>query len=613
MSGRGFPFFVVLPDTEDGEYLTRCHPLDTSAPRKILYASGRPWIVGQWNDRELIRAAVDNIQVVLIGSFSVTVRELENRIARVRRLADMDRLPAEFPGSYHLLAGGDEGVRVQGTASGLRRVFAGRRGEIVLAADRADVLADVLGSALRVSALATRLLQPVCHPLSERTLWSGTEAVAPGDCLLITPQGEGSRTASWWRVPDPVLGLKEGAESVRAALSRAVGVRTARGGPISADLSGGFDSTSLAYLAAGHPVDLTVATAMLPDVLVDDGVWARRAAARLPHAAHVVLEPHEVPPGFTNVAGSLERLDDPSVMVVFRERALAVVRRMAQRGSRLHLSGHGGDHLFLGSPAHWHSVARRNPVRAFRQLRGYRTTFAWEWKDIVQQLLDRRSLSHSLASMDLEPGRPIDISTPRLGWLVHPRVPNWVASYGIDLVREQLAAACDHAVPLAATRGVHAELDSIRMGTRDIAALSQMSGMLGLPLHTPYFDDQVITAALSVRPEHRATPWTYKPLLAAAMRGIVPGECLDRTTKAEGSVDILRGLHEHREELGALWEGSFLGELGLVDESALRNMCRNPQSLELDDGGLAGALSCEMWLLNNRELHSSVRIPRSGR
>src|SRR6185437_407417 len=93
-------------------------------------------------------------------------------------------------------------------------------------------------------------------------VWSGVQAVPNGHYLSVAADGAGSSYRRWHRPPEPHLPLGEGAAHVRDALGAAVSLRTDGGRPISADLSGGLDSTSIAFLAAARvpAADLRLAT-----------------------------------------------------------------------------------------------------------------------------------------------------------------------------------------------------------------------------------------------------------------------------------------------------------------------------------------------------------------
>jgi asparagine synthase (glutamine-hydrolysing) len=80
------------------------------------------------------------------------------------------------------------------------------------------------------------------------------------------------------------------------------------------------------------------------------------------------------------------------------------------------------------------------------------------------------------------------------------------------------------------------------------------------------------------------------------MRGIVPDACLRRTTKAAASMDASNGLREHRADLLALWEGSRLEALGLVDGAQLRRLAQRPAAAGLSDAILYSTIAAEVWL-----------------
>ncbi len=75
-----------------------------------------------------------------------------------------------------------------------------------------------------------------------------------------------------------------------------------------------------------------------------------------------------------------------------------------------------------------------------------------------------------------------------------------------------------------------------------------------------FLDDRVIEACLAVRPGERVSPGRYKPVLGAAMCGIVPEECLRRSNKATASMDV-RTLLDGGEETDA--DAALPGEFAI--------------------------------------------------
>lgn len=599
--GHGESHFVVLPDHEAALVVAR----RSGARRTLTHASGRPWLVGQWHDDEITVAEAGDVRLAVIGWCPVSVAELERTARGLRDLTHLDDLSRTLAGSFHLVASLDGRCRVQGTASGLRLVFHRRIEGVVVAADRADVLG---GTDVDERSLAVRLLFPTPHPLLERTMWRDVECVPPGSALLI--DGDRARPHRWWRNPEPVRGIAESAPLIRDALAQAVDVRTRRGGTVACDLSGGLDSTSITFLAARSDARIVASTWPSLDPADEDVAWARRAAAHLPEVEHVVWPPERIPLVYDNLLGIDDPMDEPTIGMMDRQRLLEDLKGLADKDCRVRLTGIGGDHVAWCSEAHYHSLLRRRPLFAMRQLRAFRALFHWPLRPMIAALADSRSYGAWLADEadNLRAKREPTV-TGTLGWGTGPRLFDWITPEAHELAREALREAALTAEPLGRTRGEHGDLEPILSCSRIIRQWEQMSTRAGLPIQSPFLDDRVIEACLSVRPEERVTPWRYKPVLTEAMRGIVPDECLARTNKAQASLEASAGLRRHRGDLVELWESSTLAGLGLVDRRRLTELALRPDTPELRTGILYSTIGCEVWLrsLDQGADHATAR------
>ncbi|GAA2922050.1 lasso peptide isopeptide bond-forming cyclase [Streptomyces enissocaesilis] len=594
-AGPGDAHFTVFTDREDAAAVARS--LSRPGTRTLNHASGRPWLVGRWHDQEIVTARAGHTALAVIGCCPIDAAELERHAARLRDLAGLDALARSLPGSFHLVAALDGRIRVQGTASGLRLVFHARVGGTQVAATRADVLATALGAGPDEEQLAVRLLWPVPHPLAEAPMWRGITAVSPHDALIVAADGRTVRHSRWWTPPEPVRTLADGAPLVRAALTEAVDARTRRGGVVSCDLSGGLDSTSVCFLAARSPARVVASTWPGRDPADTDLYWAEQAARSLPDVEHVVWDADASPLVYDDLLGIDDLLDEPTIGVMDRSRVLHHLPALAGRGSRLHLTGIGGDHVAWCSEAYYHRLLRTRPLFAVRQLRGFRALWQWPLADTVRALADSRPYGKWLADSGghLRDPAPAGVSTG-LGWGMPPRLFDWVTPDAERAARRALREAAAHVVPLHPDRGLHADLEQILSCTRVLRQWDRMAARAGVPMASPFFDDRVIEACLAVRPSERVTPWRYKPLLTAAMSGIVPDACLRRTNKAAASMDAANGLREHRADLLALWEDSRLEQLGLVDGAALRRLAQRPGTPELRDAILYSTIAAEVWL-----------------
>lgn len=166
----------------------------------------------------------------------------------------------------------------------------------------------------------------------------------------------------------------------------------------------------------------------------------------------------------------------------------------------------------------------------------------------------------------------------------------------MDAVRTQLRQAGRTARPLAADRAQHHAIEAIRAVGHQFRLTAAASRLAGLDLDAPFLDDRVAEACLAVRTHERGTPWGYKPLLAEAMRGIVPESVRSRRTKSEGSAVEYQGLRAHRAELVEMTQDSRLARLGLIDAAALRQVYQGAFPPHLPTVALALTLSAERWL-----------------
>ncbi|MDP9386654.1 MAG: lasso peptide isopeptide bond-forming cyclase [Actinomycetota bacterium] len=589
------PFwFVVLPDGASAEPVAAT--VRARATHEISHPSGRPWLLGCWNDDALAVGQAGEVKIVVLGQHAATSGQLEAAAARTHSVADVDRLAGSLVGSVHLMASVGGRVRAQGTVTGLRRVFHATVSGTPVAADRADVVASLLGASLDERRLAVHLLSTsALYPLAGEPAWDGV-GVLPSDHYLVLDGHGPWRSVKWWRPPEPVVPMAEGAPRLRDALAAAVDTRVRGRALVSCDL-GGLDSTSVCCLASRGGPTVLAYTAGSRDPMAGDVAWARRTVAALRNVEHEVIAGDRLPAVYDGVLNVGERLDEPSAAAVCLDRYLVIARSAASRGSPLHLTGFGGDELLAGSPAHLHALVRTQPKIALRNARGFAAQRPWPYRETLRQLFGSRPyqawLAEAANQLTAPPPRP---DMPTLDWGSPPRMPPWATPAAVAAVRELIVDAARTVEPLAAGRGQHVELEAMRSTSRMVRHLAQMAGRAGVALAAPYYDDRVIEVGLSVRAQERVTPWQYKPLIVEAMRGTVPNEILTRRTKDEGSYEVETGLREHRGDLLALWEGSRLARLGLVDGDALREMCRGPLPPSLPYDALFQTVACEVWL-----------------
>ncbi len=597
-------WFLALPDDEPGLGISAALPPTAC---RVDHPSGRPWLLGRWDARDMRVASAGRVRVAALGACAAEAAALERTAARVRDVTDLAAASAHIPGSFHLLASVDGTAYLQGTLSGMRRVFRATIAGVTVAADRADVLAALSGGRFDEGLLAARLLvlgDTLPSITVNDALWQGVALIPSDSYLRVAPSGHGS-VATRWTPPDADLSLEEGALVLRHALDAAVTARRSSGRVLGSDLSGGLDSTSLCYLAAAGGRPLITFSSDTGDPRDDDLMWAAWAAEGIPHAQRLVVAASELPLHYTDITRPAEPLDEPHPRIADRAAERAVVELLREQGVELRLTGEGGDELVGSSEAYLPGLVRRRPLLALSHLRAFRASGRWSLRTTVRalrptdprELLERsaRCLSAGLVNTrDL----PRDDRAP-----VAASLPAWATPRTVELVRDRMTRAADEIRVLSRDAAQDELIRGIVEAGQIARCTSQFSASIGLPMSSPFLDDAVVEACLAVRPEERAHPWRYKPLLKAAMRGMVPPRSLTRASKPDGTSLVLRGIRENREKLISLCDDARLARLGMIDARALRAACSTSLWASEDvPAALWDTLACERWLRDLEQL-----------
>ncbi|MCP2094439.1 MULTISPECIES: asparagine synthase-related protein [Actinosynnema] len=562
------------------------------ARRLVTHPGGRPWLVGDWPDGALAVGRARDTTVALLGQHAVTA---EGLTAVAERLTAPGAAPG-FPGSAHLLVSSGGAQHLRGSVVRARRLFRATAHGVALVSDHADVLAHLLDAPVDEDALSLRLLSPNApHPLDSLSTWRGVRAVPAATAVDVDRRGV-ARERRWWWAPEPVLPAAEGVPLLRAAIAEAVRVRLPRLGEVTADL-GGIDSTGLCCTAARATGRVLACTFANPDPADDDVEWARRTSADLDAIRLHVIPVERQAVRYVGLGAVTEVFDEPALFAPDLARIAVPFDWAAEHGSAVHLSGYGGDEVFSGAPAWVLSRLRADPRGAVRDLRGYRARGRWRFGATARQALLPRPYRSWLRGAATGLRGPVDDRAPVLDWFLRPTATPWTTPEAEAAARRLLLAAARDAEPLSPVRGQHVDLQLMHGGSAELRKITQLAAARGVTLATPYYDDAVVTAALSIAPADRVSPWRYKRLAEPVFRDVVPAASAARQTKGDGATSHAVGLARHRAEVVELLEDSHAHRLGLVDARAAAAALRS--SVDTSDalaGDLYPLLGCEVWL-----------------
>ncbi|MCQ8836185.1 albusnodin/ikarugamycin family macrolactam cyclase [Streptomyces malaysiensis] len=585
---------------------------DAVRPRQgvpVPFGAASVWTVG-YDGAGLRRVPAQggSAEIVTVGCCLATRAELREARDAVERGAWVNA--TRLPGSYCALIRSHRTVRVTGDRAGVHTVYWVHEGEDVVFSTSALVLAAYAGARPDTARLLASLALFGIDSFQGASHFTGVRRVPPGHALVLE-RGRAPRTEPVARVP--AVSFEEGAHALAQRLPIAVERRAALGGGrVSADLSGGVDSSTVTSLAAGCGPLLAVTYTDRHLADQDDVRYARRVATVFDSLTHVEVDGSAAGVGHFDMLedrAALPVTDSPSLSLGLLALKQAQLAPALAYGSRLHLTGRGGDNVLDTVPTVLidlaHTGRRREAVRRI-------TAFARARRAPVHATLRQaartvsttrpRALS-SLATTISGRQHPSGAADARaravelLSWCGALPSAAWLTDSGRRAVAELLTGQADQADPAALPGADHERIALEQMG-EEHATYDQISHQLwGLPIHAPYLDTPVVDACLAVSGWERRPAGDFKPLARAALTSTVPRFLLNRRTKTPMDASFHTGLRSNIRTLRAVLRDSQLAAAGLIDpataQAALESAARGEHA---PVSALHYLIAAELWL-----------------
>ncbi|WP_410596896.1 lasso peptide isopeptide bond-forming cyclase [Amycolatopsis sp. lyj-23] len=570
-------------------------------------STGLAHVVSRTLSATLREAGSPDGTLFLIGHSFVPDSQLTQACAAMSRTNDVGATDG-WPGCHSSLLVTRSGAVLLADPVGQFPLFVAEKADAVWFGTDSARLAQLTGAALDEISVAAVLACPESgEPVRTRSMYRGIRRVPPGHVLSIGPSGILERPHSVLR-PDPEMTVVESAEWLRAALSTAVRARTLSPYRLTFDLSGGLDSTSLTVLAAGELGELDSFTSVNPAAPVTDDVeFAGRHVRSVTGIRH-----HLVPAGAEHlpyqVLGPTGDWPHGSSLAMGALRAR--LTRAVEFGSQAHVTGEGGDVVLKAPAAYLADLARHGElVRlwsdcvAWARLRG-RTPLALVGRALTLSRTTRRRALGDLAK-DVAAGHPIGADSWEADRIAHWRRPS--AQWLTPSARRSLAAhirdTADHLAEddeLDPGDAVTREL--VRQQTLTLRTVRAVGAEFGVDMHAPFMDTEVVRACLSLPARRRADPRTPKPLLRAALAGLVPTAVLARTTKGDYTRDMYLGVRRAAPALRRMLTESVAADLGILEPGPVRGVLEEAiQGLPAPWGALHHVFAVEAWLREREE------------
>jgi asparagine synthase (glutamine-hydrolysing) len=484
-------------------------------------------------------------------------------------------------------------------------------------ASSAILLAEVAGVGVSLESVAATLVDPVTQdPLAGRSMFQHIARVPPGHVARIS--GRDVTVESYWKPPRPHLTIAQAAEAFREVLTASIRQRIRSANKVSADLSGGFDSSVVAVIAARLLREegrlLNVLTyGSREDPTFADGQFADQILRHIGDVSSTFLDLADCPAIFEGIMdGEPKVADRPSGFICGSQRLREIMRRVESLGSDVHLTGHGGDAVVEPPPlSHWSDLIRTWRIPTFIREVG---------KDArVNGSLDRSALLGALLKAVLGRSQSMRLAVLRwkvLSWKRSSRpvsglFPPWMTKHGLGIVATQLEAAATAGAPRTQSQAQLASITAIRSTAEACALMAQQTGVPPRLEH-PFLDPAVIHLALAVRSEEKTQPSRLKPFLTSTFASEMPNGFFERGKKSSISYftnDLRAGFGQNLGPLLELIGGrSILAELGLIEPKICVDHLKAMKNGDLRNlGHIIDTVSAEIWL--HRVARSGLRMP----
>lgn len=381
----------------------------------------------------------------------------------------------------------------------------------------------------------------------DETLYSGILRVPAAGGVAV--EGGRVRPFRYWRLPTEVVNHgKSDADWIaeyRAMLADCVREASRSHRPVAFDISGGLDSSSLAALAAGLSQDGKLpapgirgySLASPPGSRADEIAYAR-AVAR-----HIGMTLDEVPlflPGLAWFESQAARDRD---MPIYPNGAMAIDldRAKANYGCRVSIGGNGGDQWLDGTG---HAAAE-----AIAGLRMGDLQAALQ-DDLAR--LGRRQAVHRLLRFGIKDALPGPLQAAMCGFRAAWNMPDSSAEYWLSesaraelyrrgaLYRQRLPAAAMPRAKLAMQESAYLALA--------LDLLARQNAQCGIEARSPMLSRRFVEFSATSPDRLKQRGGINKYIHRRAMAGILPGNVLERRSKAEFNSTVTpdaEGLKDH--------------------------------------------------------------------
>ena len=570
---------------------------------------------GEWRQGEVRTRDFLLGKVAVVGHCLASDSELDARVDTALKQEDFSVMTS-LPGSYTVIGLQRDQLTIHSDLAGRRPVYYAEDSDQALVSSSSKVIADITDAKINPCYITSRLTHPFQPFLtSGESYWEGIHSLEGGRVLSIDTQTGISESEFNSLGPLDGVTYRESVSLLRQALVEAVETRLSQAKKVTSDLSGGFDSTTLAMLMS------SISNSRESDAFLFHNSSHASSEGDLVHARRIASRRNDIRLHEIDTMGhipyqdimDLPQRDEPdpgSLMPGGRDRAY--FRAIREFGGVIHMLGGGADSLFSPSNlcladmlnANQYSQFLRHAVATSRlESTSSRKVIAGALR--FQQIGiqgDFIRFARDINTPDCHP--PGELTGPKSGsgaleWLT-PAARTSLGEYALQ-------RAVEFESPPDMGVGDWYSVAMARSDARSYYRSDTRARQTGLEIHTPYYDNNVLTAAFAIPAWQRYDPHFFKKMLVESMDGLVPSYVYERTTKGDYGADLYAGIHAATPNLMRLFNDSALGDLGLIDPSKVLHVIESIATRPFPLPSLNTLVAAELWA---RRLPSS-RLPTS--
>jgi asparagine synthase (glutamine-hydrolysing) len=278
--------------------------------------------------------------------------------------------------------------------------------------------------------------------------------------------------------------------------------------------------------------------------------------------------------------------------------------RAAELGSDGHLVGEGGDVVVGSPPSHVADLAKRLELAmlwracvGWARIRG-RAPVTLLRRAVWLGATSRRSALRTLADV-LDRGYPIGEETwesRSIGYWSQPH-GHWLTNGARARLAAHARDTADHLTDDGLEVGDAVTLGQLRQQALTQQVIRATGAEFGIPVHAPFLDTEVVRTCLSLTARLRADPAAPKPLLCAALAGLVPETVLARRTKGDYTRDAHQGVRRAAVALRRMLSESVAADHGLIEPRPVQEALDGAiVGLPTPWGQLNQVFAVEVWL-----------------